>query len=175
MVTDPVYVRDPAEYQVNVKDRENDPESRLAVRLNVSESLFNHIGSLKSHLVPSKTSDESYYSFGPDESFSLEDCEYVGWHGSDSGMTCIIQEDPFRDEETIQPVDSTEFALATIQDPEMESNQDEFPLYKWFGKIPEGASSVRVYGCKKDSDGNFNGLIIRSGEDNLIDNEQQDE
>lgn len=165
-----MYVKDPSEYQVNVKDRENAPESRLFVKVQVSESLFNQIGSLKSHLVPSRETDESFYQFGTVK-HSLNDYKLLGWHGSDSGMTCIVQEDPFIDEETVQPVDSTEFSLATIQDPEMECNQEEFPLYKWFGRIPEGASSVRVYGCEKDSEGNFNGLIIRCGEDNLIDNE----
>lgn len=156
---------------MNVKDLENDSESRLFVRLNVSDTLFNQIGSIRSHLVPSRETDESFYQFGSVKD-SLKDYEYVGWHGSDSGMTCIVQEDPFADEETVPPVDSTEFTLTTIQDPEMESNPEEFPLYKWFGRIPEGASSVRVYGCEKDSDGNFNGLIISSGEDNLIDNEK---
>lgn len=163
-------MRDPSEYEVNVKDRENDPESRLFVRVKVSQSLFDQIGSLKSHLTPSRESDESFYQFGTAKD-TLKDYEYLGWHGSDSGMTCIVQEDPFKDEETVQAVDSTEFSLATIQDPEMESNQEEFPLYKWFGRIPEGASSVRVYVCEKDSDGNFNGLLLRSGEDDLIDNE----
>ena len=169
-MTDPVYVRDPSEYQVNIKDRENDTESRLFVRVNVSQKLFDQIGSLKSHLEPSRESDESFYQFGTVKG-TLMDYEYVGWHGSDSGMTCIVQEDPFKDEETVQSVDSTEFSLATIQDPEMESNQEEFPLYKWFGRIPEWSSSVRVYACEKDLEGNFNGLLLRSGEDDLIDNE----
>lgn len=171
-MTDPAYVRNPSEYQVNIKDRENDTESRLSVRVQVSESLFNQIGSLKSHLVPSHEYDESFYQFGLAKD-SLKDYKFLGWHGSDSGMTCIVLEDPFIDEETIQPVDSTEFTLATIQDSEMECNQEEFPLYKWFGRIPEGASSVRVYGCERDYEGSFNGLLIRSGEDNLIDNEDE--
>lgn len=124
-------------------------------------------------MVPSIESDESFYKFGVHRD-ALNDYEYIGWHGSDSGMTCIVQEDPFMDEdkETVSSVDSTEFSLATIQDPEMESNLEEFPLYKWFGRIPEAASSVRVYACDPNSEGEYNGLLIRSGEDDLIDNEK---
>lgn len=170
-MTDPVYVRDPSEYEVNVRDRESDGESRLFVKLNVSDSLFNRIGALKSHSVASRESDESFYQFGSAKD-TLKEYEYVGWHGSDSGMTCIVKEDPFAEgQEVVPPVDATEFALATLEDPEMESNVEEFPLYKWFGKIPEAASSVRVYGCDRDESGCFNGLLLRSGEDNLIDNE----
>lgn len=120
--------------------------------------------------MPSRESDESFYQFGVIKD-SLKDYEYLGWHGSDSGLTCIIQEDPFVDEETVPSVDSTEFSLATLQDPEMESNPEEFPLYRWFGRIPEAASSVRVYACDPNENGEYSGLLIRSGEDNLIDNE----
>ena len=171
LVTDPVYVRDASEYQVNVRDRENDQQSRLSVKLNITESLFDHIGSIKSHSVASRESDESFYQFGAVRE-SLKEYEYVGWHVSDSGMTCIVKEDPFEEgEELVSPVDVTEFSLATLEDPEMESNSEEFPLYKWFGRIPEAASSVRIYGCDRDEAGKFNGLLLRSGEDNLIDNE----
>ena len=174
-MTDPVYVRDPSEYQVNVSDHENNRESRLFVKLNVSDSLFHQIGALKSHLLASRESDESFYRFGSAKD-SLKEYEYIGWHCSDSGMTCIVKEDPFSEgEELVSPVDATEFALATLEDPEMESNLEEFPLYKWFGRIPEAASSVRVYGCDRDEFGNFNGLILRSGEDNLVDNESSSE
>lgn len=171
MITDPVYVRDPTEYQINIKDRENDSLSRLFVKVKVSQSLFDQIGSLKSHMVPSRESDESFYQFGVHRD-SLNEYEYVGWHGSDSGMTCIVQEDPFVDEETISPVDFTEFSLSTLQDPDLESNPEEFPLYRWFGRIPEAASSVRVYVCDPNSEGEYNGLLLRSGENDLIDNEQ---
>lgn len=177
LVTDPAYVRDPSEYQINVIDREGDEQSRLFVKLNVTDSLFNQIGALKSHSVASRESDESFYQFGSIKN-SLNDYEYVGWHLSDSGMTCIVKEDPFsfsEEQYLIPPVDMTEFTLATIEDPEMESNLEEFPLYNWFGRIPEAASSVRVYGCDRDEMGKFNGLLLRSGEDNLIDNEEEDE
>lgn len=154
-----------------MKDHENNLESRLSVKTNVSDRLFNQIGSFKSHAVVSKDSDESYYQFGNVKD-SLKEYEYIGWHGSDSGMTCIVKGDPFEEgEECIPYVDMTEFSLATLEDPEMESNIEEFPLYKWFGRIPEAASSVRVYGCDRNEKGEFNGLLLRSGEDNLIDNE----
>lgn len=171
-MTDPVYVRDPTEYEINVKDHSEPDDSRLFVKVKVSQGLFDQIGSLKSHLAASRESDESFYQFGRVKE-TLKEYEYVGWHGSDSGMTCIVEEDPFIKDETLSPVDSTEFALATLQDTEMESSADEFPLYKWFGRVPEAASSVRVYACEPDNEGNYTGLLIRSGEDDLIDNESE--
>lgn len=174
-MTDPVYVRNPSEYEVNVRDRENDEESRLFVKLNVTDALFNQIGTLKSHSVASRESDEDFYQFGSTKD-RFKDYEYIGWHLSDSGMTCIVKEDPFGEgQELISPVDMTEFTLATLGDSEMESNSEEFPLYRWFGRIPEAASSVRVYGCDRDETGQFNGLLLRSGEDNLIDNEENED
>ena len=170
LITDPAYIRNTTEYQVNIRDHEDDSDSRLFVKVAISQGLFDQIGSLTSHMVASRESDESFYQFGAVKD-SLKDYEYVGWHGSDSGMTCITPEDVFENEETVSAVDFTEFSLATLQDPDMESDPDEFPLYRWFGRIPEGASSVRVYACDKDSNGNFNGLLLRSGEDDLIDNE----
>lgn len=171
-------MRDSTEYQINVLDHENDPNSRIFVRIPVSDGLFDQIGSKKSHLVGSKDSDESYYKFGT-ELESVREYEYVGWHGSDSGLTCLIKEDPFsevpsNEESDHLSVDAMEFTLATIEDPEMESNVEEFPLYRWFGRIPEAASSTRIYGCDKDKNGNYNGLLIRSGEDVLSDNENSE-
>ena len=164
-------MRNSTEYQVNIRDH-HDTDSRLFVRVKISEDLFNKIGAMKSHLVPSRESDESFYQFGVIRD-SLKEYEYAGWHGSDSGMTCIVEEDPFSEDKDIPSVDFTEFSLETLQDPEMESNPDEFPLYKWFGRVPEAASSVRVYACDLNENGEYNGLLLRSGEDNLIDNESE--
>lgn len=171
-MTDPVYVRNPLEYQLNVEDKLDDSQSRLFVRLPISDQLFSQIGNQKTHLTgSSESSEESFYRFGTWKE-SMKEYEYVGWHGSDSGMTCIVEEDPFACED-VSEVDSTEFALSTLQDPEAESNLEEFPLYKWYARIPQAASSIRVYARDRDAQGNFNGLILRAGEDELIDNENE--
>jgi len=175
LITDPVYVRDPTEYQLNIEDHENDSQTRLSVRVPITEELLRSVGnnSTRSHRVPSKESDESFFQFGAVRE-RLAEYTYLGWHGSDSGMTSIVKEDPFTSDENATPVDATEFALATLQDPEAESNPEEFPLYLWFARIPEAASSARVYACDLDPEGNYAGLLIRSGEDVLIDNEREE-
>jgi hypothetical protein len=165
-----VYVRNPSEYQLSIEDHVGDLQTRLSVRVPVTQRLFDQIGSLSSHKVASRESDEFYFQFGRARE-RLTDYTYVGWHGSDSGLTCVVREDPFRDDEGATPVDTTEFVLSTLQDPETESNPEEFPLYLWYAPIPEAASSARVYACDPDEDGNFEGLLIRSGEDSLTDNE----
>lgn len=174
IVTDPVYVRNVSEYQINIEDKLHDAQSRLFVKLPISDSLFSQIGSLKSHLkASSEFSEESFYKFGSGND-SIKAYDYIGWHGSDSGMTCIVEDDPFSNE-NVSEVDSTEFTLSSLQDPESESNCEEFPLYKWYGRIPQAASSIRVYACDLDTEGNYNGLIIRAGEDDLVDNETNDQ
>ena len=86
----------------------------------MSQTVFStELALWKAISVASRESDETFYQFGIAKD-SLKEYEYVGWHGSDSGMTCIVKEDPFAEgQEVVTPVDATEFALATLEDPEM--------------------------------------------------------
>lgn len=152
----------------------------MSVKVPVSQGLFDQIGQLPSHLKASpEFPDESIFVFGAERPY-LREYEYLGWHCSESGMTCIIEEDPFDESkeegELCGPVDKIEFLLANLQEPEAEVNLEEFPLFKWYGKFSEGSSSsIRVYACDKDEEGNYNGLALRRGEDDLINNNNEEE
>lgn len=128
-----------------------------------------------SHKVASAESDEDFFCFGR-RGERLADYSLVGWHGSDSGLTCLIDESNFAEgnREDCGEVDQLEFTLATLEDPELERDLEEFPLYLWFSRIPGGASSVRVYGIKSGGD-EFDGILLRAGEDDLIDNDSVNE
>lgn len=92
---------------------------------------------------------------------------YLGAHGSDSGLTCIIPEDPFTDGSDVQPVDWTEFVLSTLDTREGDQDAlEEYQLYKFFGKIPDEGSVAAVFGAPSAEDPHtYETIVIRSLED----------
>lgn len=87
----------------------------------------------------------------------------MGSHGSDSGLTSLIPEDPFSDD-LIQPVDWTEFVLSTLDTPEADQDAlEEYQLYKFFGKIPDEGSDAAVFGVPAEDDPeSYDTIVIRS-------------
>ena len=117
----------------------------------------------------SKTNYESFWSLGKPLSLigdNFNDLVYLGAHGSDSGLTSIVPEDPFSDD-LIQPVDWTEFVLSTLDAPEGDQDAlDEYQLYKFFGKIPDEGSDAAVFGVPSMKDPHtYETIVIRSLED----------
>ncbi|EPZ33193.1 hypothetical protein ROZALSC1DRAFT_27320 [Rozella allomycis CSF55] len=119
LVTDPSYIVDKVRYETNIL--------MAPARVNSFE-------------VQEVSSNEIMYSFGPPRPF--EDYELLGIHFSDSGMTCIIDDDPKYTEEN--EIDWEEFALTSLTESSLQYDDEDFPLLKWFGKVPEEDSKLAV-------------------------------
>jgi hypothetical protein len=143
------------------------------------------------HLLP-HWDGSAVYAFGR-LGQSLKEYDELGWHVSESGMTCIVRDDPWsltkrpdsedgsageddkdgaedcKDaagdsrESELPPVDAAEFMLATLDDPQMEADWEEFPLFRWFGRVPESGSGAAVFGLRSVSvpSAVYDGLLIK--------------
>lgn len=119
---------------------------------------------------PSKESDETLYCFGKQRE-SLKDYKFIGWHVSESGLCCIV-----RDEIPKEEIDHLELILTNLQNPKLQRDEDEFPYLLWFWRTPEEASCVRVYGCEwSEETGEFEGLLLRPGRDEVNEAEEENE
>lgn len=57
--------------------------------------------------------------------------------------------------------------MTAMETPEMQCNRDDFPLYLFFGKIPDEDSTVAIYGqvdenLSEENEKVFKAIIIRS-------------
>lgn len=112
--------------------------------------------------------DSSYYLINTDDHDSSRgQWESIGSHESDSGMTCIIsaseptQENPemmVEREDTYNPYSETEgsiswtdFVIYTMDQPGTFYDPDEFPVFRFFGPIPDQSSVMSVEGWKEHS------------------------
>lgn len=112
----------------------------------------------------SKANNESYWMLGKAYNDSgLLGLEYLGSHASDSGLTAVVEEDPFKDA-SLSPVDWTEFVLTTLD--EMEGTleeMEEYALYKFFGKIPDESNEAAVFGVRcQNEPGLYETIVIKS-------------
>lgn len=199
LVTDPCYVNNADNYQEYMTPpiRHHDTSTSTAplknyIPLRITDALYNRLN--KASLVPSAISDEDFYLFDHHEredsveaisvdiSSSLNKYTHVGTHHSDSGMTCIIDEDPFhlcrasnqnenvpgtdsvvdRTSPVHDEVDWQDFVLSTLSDELTQSvDRDSFPLYLWYGRIPNGGSAIQVH-VKYDDDGVVDGVLLKA-------------
>ncbi len=117
---------------------------------------------MRNHEAYSKTDYESFWSLGkPADDFSR--LVYLGAHGSDSSLTSLISFDPFNDP-NVQPVDWTEFVLTTMDTVESDGDTlEEYPLFKFFGRIPDEGTEAAVFGLPSSTDRSiYDGIVIRS-------------
>lgn len=106
--------------------------------------------------------DESFWSLGkPVTNFSK--LSYLGSHASDTGMTSLIREDPFKDD-AVQPVDWAEFVLTNLDAAESDPDTlEEYSLYDFYGNIPDDATEAAVFGLPSESDKDvYDSIVIRA-------------
>lgn len=110
----------------------------------------------------SRSGFESYWSLGRPVD-DLASLVYLGAHGSDSGLTALVPEDPFADP-AAEPVDWPEFVLSTLDVAEGGADElDDYPLYKFFGRIPDEASEAAVYGLPVAAGaGVYEAIVVRA-------------
>ena len=99
VVTDPCYIRSYAEFEENVTGREAElakiTPAQRKFTLSTFVSLWAHPGLMhafrekSSFEVVNHSTDEIFYSIGKND--ALDKFELLGLHGSDSGMSCIIE------------------------------------------------------------------------------------
>lgn len=208
LVTDPCYVNNADNYQdyITLPIRHNDANTvtlKNYIPLRITDTLYNRLN--KALLAPSAISDEDFYLFdhherednvetiSDDISSSLDKYTHIGTHHSDSGMTCIIDEDPFHllhvnnqtnnaatidnnidrtSSPVYEEVDWQDFVLSTLSDELTQPvDRDSFPLYLWYGRIPNGGSAIQVH-VKYDEDGVVDGMLFKADIDH--DNEEED-
>lgn len=121
----------------------------------------------------SKVNDESFWYIGSNALKSAEqpdidmtEYDYLGSHISDSGLTAIVEENPFEDA-SVAPIDWTEFVLSTLdQSTESPSEEllEEYGLYRFFSKIPDESTEAAVYGklAEGGQEKCFESILIRS-------------
>jgi hypothetical protein len=124
-------------------------------------------------LIFSKVRDESFWYIGPNASvgeeqpdIDLTEYDYLGSHISDSGLTAIVEENPFADS-SVSPIDWTEFVLSTLdQSTELPSEDllEEYGVYKFFAKIPDESTEAAIYGkvANGTTEKCFESILIRS-------------
>lgn len=117
----------------------------------------------RNHEAFSTTNFETFWCLGKPVQGNFSRLVYLGAHGSDSGLTCIVPEDPFSDD-LVEPVDWTEFVLSTLDATEGDKDAlEEYQLYKFFGKIPDEGVEAAVYGVPSEEDsGSFETIVIRA-------------
>lgn len=82
---------------------------------------------------------------------------------SDSGMTCIVEENCFADDQDdALAVDWDDFVMTTLNDPNMQASPDDFPIFLFFSKIPEEDMALTVYGHKESGSSEYSGIIMRA-------------
>lgn len=96
----------------------------------------------------------------------LAEYDYLGSHISDSGLTAIVEENPFADSSVV-PIDWTEFVLSTLDQLSESPSEDlleEYGLYKFFAKIPDEATEAAIYGkvANGSAEKCFESILIRS-------------
>jgi hypothetical protein len=52
--------------------------------------------------------------------------------------------------------------LTTLNDPQLQVNRDEFPIFLFFGRIPEEDYAISVFGLPSEQTNIFKGLLLRS-------------
>lgn len=170
-------MRNPEEYRTNIDEGKagspacSDPGNYVPVQ--VTPTFFNHLSQQKDHR--SFFGHESGWSLGKpiagQENFSK--LIYLGSHGSDSGLTCLIDASPFASPDPIdsksavQPVDWPEFVLSIVGEEEGDLEQlEEYRLYKFFGKVPVNEdgdeTGAAVYGLSSEADqSSYDTIVIK--------------
>lgn len=177
IATDPCYVIDKGSFDDLLQFKSSFPLAKLPtniiqsirtfINIPVTESLYQFLSELNdtSHSFDTTLHiDEPAYVFG-ESSKDLSDYELIGCHGSDSRMTCLISSDPFKSESNLEHlnVDWSDFVMTTLNDPSLQVDKDNFPIYFFFGKIPNEDNNVAIFGLPKDgNDKCYKGILIRS-------------
>lgn len=199
LITDPCYVNNTDNYQdyiaPTIKHDDINTDTTILknyIPLKITKALYDSLS--KALLVPSALCDEEFYLFGHHENSDnaeitdvgvngdLDKYIHVGTHHSDSGMTCVIDEDPFKllnmnnqnDSTTTahdntdkssticEEVDWQDFVLSTLSDESTQPvDRDSFPLYLWYGRIPNGGSAIQVH-VRYDDDGVVEGILLKA-------------
>lgn len=150
LITDPALVKTPSETKSIFKG------SDLGVRLRIPEGLFNK-------LVARPSDGEESFVFGK----CLGPATLIGQHVSDSGMTCITEDPPYKTvsaEQEEEGFDWTEFVMTTLSSPEVTRDEEAFPILKWFSRIPLASSTAAVYAYSSTQTKEglvFEGFIIK--------------
>lgn len=141
------------------------------------------------YLFSHSNGDKSVEAISVDASNSIEKYVHVGTHHSDSEMTCIIDKNPFNlpcaqegndakevdggmDEplQAYEEVDWQDFALTTLTEEATQApDRNSFPLYLWYGRIPNGGSAIQVH-VKYNDDGVVDGIMLKADIDHDDDN-----
>lgn len=159
IITDPCYVNTAEKYSEYIGRPSHSSPFQNYIKLRVGFSLYTRL-TTDFFVEPSRTGDETFYRFGPRQA----SYELVGTHHSDSGMSCIINDDAFKidhtgvslnsssddnlksiDKEDEGEVDWSDFVLSTLSDDNGAIDRESFPLYRWYARIPDGGSAMQVH------------------------------
>ena len=150
IVTDPALVKSASEATSLIKGK----QEGLFVRVQINEGFFKK-------LVGRQSNSEDAFVFGK----CIGPATLIGQHASDSGLTCITEDPPYKYAEDEEGgFDWTDFVMTTLSSPEVTNDEEAFPVLKWFSRIPLAGSSVAVYGYSptRTKDGTvYEGFMIK--------------
>jgi len=183
LVTDPSFIKSEEEYSSNINDDSicsfGSTRPASYVSLPVSPSLWAALNERKAtRLVSSSTdADEQYYLLSSSSlPKDLKEWQYVGAHVSDSGLSCIIRQDPFSEEALLEegvpsPADLEIDWLslvatsldANLDSQEMNMDLEEFPLLKACVSIPDEGEVMAIFGYPPLTEVEaYEGIVLRA-------------
>jgi hypothetical protein len=162
LVTDPSYVKTITDYDENIlPDTCGDPNHKSPgsyVRLDLDRNVYESFRKIQQSARPSPESDEMLFVFG--ELHPLKNYKYLGSHHTDSGLTSIVKEGIYSEQEDLE-LDWLELVSRTLDSTRDGAiDVEEFPLLDFCGNVFEEESAVAVFGLPS-GDG-YSSLVLRA-------------
>lgn len=169
LITDPSYIKSRSDYDENIlPDTCGDGTHRSPssyIKLAIPRRLYDSLRQARRPLLPSAETDEMLFVFG--EQHPLESYQYLGSHHTDSGLTCIVKDDLYANEDE-EELDWLEVVTRTMDSPNGgPMDASDFPSLEFLAPVPEEDSAIAVYGLRdndndNDNDDGYKGLVLRA-------------